>query len=81
MSFEWNFCSTHHGKQQQAPTRLPHTDCSGRAQAHTRTALGQKLSQQRRGEESDAVDERSGGVDELLLAVSTPRNTAVSVSS
>lgn len=37
------------------PTRLPHTDCSGRTQTHTCPALGQKLSQQRRGGESDAV--------------------------
>ena len=37
----------------------------GRAQAHARPALGQKISQQRRGEESDVVGERSGGVYEL----------------
>ena len=52
-----------------------------RAQAHTRPVLDQNLSQQRRREEGDAVVERSGGVDELLLAISTTRTTAVAVSS
>ena len=44
-------------------------------------ALGLKLSQPRRGEESDAVDDRSGGVDELLPAISTARITAAVVNS
>ena len=63
MSFD-RICiyNTHHSKQ-LAPTHVPHTDCSGRAQAQTRPALGQKLSQHRRGDESDSMEERSGAVD------------------
>ena len=60
---------------------LPHSDCSSRAQAHTRPdpggatlaaaswALGHTLSQQRRGEEIDAVAERPGGVYERRAQV------------
>ena len=53
-------------KQQQAPTRLPHSLQQSCASPHPR----QNLSRQRRGEESDAVDERLGGVHELLPASS-----------
>ena len=63
-------------KQQQAPTRLPHSLQQSCASPHPR----QNLSRQRRGEESDAVDERSGGADELLPAISITA-AAVAASS
>ena len=56
--------------QEQEPTRLPHIDFYGRAQTHTRPALDQKLSQQRRGEQNDAMDEPSRGVNNFLPASS-----------
>ena len=60
--------TTHKQQEAAAGTDSSATDCSGRAQAHTRPNLGENSSQQRRGEKGNEMVERSGGVDELINA-------------